>query len=272
MAQVQYTPFEAAKQKIAESAEKISKLFIWAIILGIITIILVIVAVVIAIVGTGASFEFDISNPYELISTMFGAIIGLAVVVLIAGIAFFIIMIMIYINYYQLGKGFDILGQADPMAFNAKNASYGFYAYIIGIIIGFFVPNVGGVVISLLGNIALGVGFYFAYQTFKQYQQEGRLQVTPSYHALVGVSLSIIGNIINFSRFGFGGILSLIGFIFFLIGLRNISREVVMIAPPSEQAAPVTPATPAEQTKFCSNCGAKNNINDKFCANCGGDL
>ncbi|MHA1302714.1 MAG: DUF7577 domain-containing protein [Candidatus Heimdallarchaeaceae archaeon] len=179
------------------------------------------------------------------------------------------------------------------MATDAKNVSSGVYGYLIGAVLGVVISGVTGTLISLLGNISLGVAFYFMYKTFTAYQSQGRFPKKPSIKLFIGVGICFLGNFIDFANNTtttfISSIITLVGFIMLLIGFKELRTDIQLVSPPGSPAQQSTLGAPTpgvepqviktvettthvEGTKFCANCGAKNATTYKFCANCGATL
>ena len=100
----------------------------------------------------------------------------------------------------------------------------------------------------------------------------------------IGVTINFITSIVAFFTF-YSTVGTIVGFIFLLIGFRDLSRDVTLILPPGAAPTPSPVAVPVKQEQypiqpaevepsvpgkaFCSSCGAKISHEDKFCPNCG---
>lgn len=285
------SPFESAKRKISESSNKLYKYTIASVIIA---MILVVILIVTLIVVLGSSIEsFDIDNLYQfgedLISAgLFTSGLIAAIFLIIAVIALLVILIMSYVQYYKLGSAFSNLHQADSALETSKYISYGFYGYIIAIIVGMFVPGIGGTVVSIIGNISLAGAAYLIYQLFNEYKNLGRFKGKSTMYLFLGLAINAVAAIVSlFSYYGSTG--TLIGFILMLMGFRDLSRDIKLVAAPGGQVAPTgepaavaySPAQPTTEpiqqtqpkaTRFCSNCGAKITTDVKFCQNCGSSV
>ena len=285
----QMHPFDYAKHKIADSSNKLYKYLLWAVFLAITLVIILIIALIV-IIGTSIA-SIDPNNIYEIIGTLFtGGAVAITLLV-IAGIGLIILMIMIYVQYYKLGSGFGLLHRSDPINENAKYASYGIQGYIVAIILGLFIPGYAGSVISLLGNASLAIGFYFVYKLFVDYKGLGRFNQKPTIMLFIAVAINLITSIVSFFSL-YGGIGSIIGFILLVYGFRDLSKDIMVVLPPTagpdvaqqvvsktpqevsvaKTTAVVTETPPTSDAKFCSNCGAKAQPGSKFCENCGSNL
>jgi len=289
----QMHPFDYAKRKISESAQRLSQLLIWGVVLG---IAIVIITVVYLVVVLGFSLSvFDLNDLYALGTAIYAAG-GVAIALLaITGIALLVIVIIVYVQYYHLGSGFNVLSTADKTVINSKNASYGIYGYLIATIVGIFAPGWAGLVFSILANVSLAFGFYFVYQTFLELRRQNRFNKEPTKLLLIAVIINIISSIVGIFT-GFGSLGTIIGFILLLIGLKDLSREITQIRPPGPAPVPssvtieapkVQPPTaprkdeevsfipksdkPIEE-RFCPNCGAKVGEKARFCTNCGANI
>ncbi|MCG3227677.1 MAG: hypothetical protein H7645_12225 [Candidatus Heimdallarchaeota archaeon] len=286
-------PFENAKNKISISSKKLYQYLIWATILGLILAVILLITFFVFLVNLGFALEdFDLDNIYEsgeilftseLISTGLVALILLG----IAFVALFVIMIIIYVQYYRLGTGFKKLHESEPEEETTKYISYGFYGFVIAEIAGIFIPGTFGNVVTILGNMSLAVGVYLIYQLFKEYNVQGRFKGKPSMLLFIGIALNVIAQLTSiFNDYGSFG--SLIGFVVMLFGFRNLSRDIMIVEPPTGRKTPaesVQDSTQAEMTqtpsvptvdstneRFCSHCGAKITIEGKFCQSCGKSL
>jgi len=286
-------PFEDAKYRISVSSKKLYQYLIWATVLGLILFVGLIVTLLVILIPLGFSFEdFDLNDPYTsgqalLDSDFFSVAIAAAILLIIALVALLIIMIMSYVQYYRLGSGFNKLHLSDPRKETTRYISYGIYGYVIAIIAGIFIPDIGGVIVSILGNVSLAIGVFLIYQLFVDYKNEGRFTGKPSILLFIGIAMNVVSSISSlFSTYGTA--VNLIGFILMLIGFNQLSKDILLVAPPGAQTAPapttqpdqpvqaVPPATetqpePANE-RFCSKCGAKTTTDVKFCQNCGAQL
>ncbi|MCG3222330.1 MAG: zinc ribbon domain-containing protein [Candidatus Heimdallarchaeota archaeon] len=282
--QSQMHPFDYAKHKIADSSNKLYKYLLWTVFIAIAMFIVIIISIVV-ILGSSLA-DLDPNDLYGMIEALFtGGAVVIALVV-IAGLALIIILIMTYIQYYKLGSGFSFLHKADPINDYGKNASYGIQGYIVAIILGIFVPGIGGTVISLIGNASLALGFYFVYRLFVDYQNKGRFNKKPPLILFIAVCINLITSIVSFFTL-FGPIGNIIGFIMLVYGFRDLSKDITFVQPPtggpardqpvqsqtpSVSVAAQTETSPSTGAQFCSSCGAKVQSGVKFCENCGANI
>ena len=281
----QVHPFDLAKQRISDSASKLYSYLLTTVIVSVIMVIVAVILFLVVLVPLEYTLDdFDPNNIYESIESIVSASLLVIGVLAIGMIILLILFIMIYVQYYKLGSGFSHLQKADPMSMSPQNASYGIMGYVIAVIIGFFVPGYAGTAISLAGNLSLVVGFYFVYKTFTEYRQQGRINKPPTKMLIIAVTINIISSIVAIFTF-YTTIGTIVGFIFLLIGFRDLSRDVTFILPPGaaptsspvavpvkQEQFPIQPAAvkPSVSKKaFCSSCGAKISQEDKFCPNCG---
>ena len=284
--------FEYAKQKISLSANKLKNYIIIQVIFGIILIAIVVIAflVVLGLTATDLT-NINPNDLYQLVEDIvnngiFVTTAGIiaAVFLIIAGIALVIIGILTYVQYYRLGQGFDKLNQADPSVQISKSVSYGFYGYIIAVIVGIFLPGIAGTIVSLIGNLSLAIAAYFIYQLFSEYQKQGRFNRTPSYMLVLGLGAQLITQIVSLFSY-YGSFIGFVGFILMLIGFSHLSRDIKLVLPPGGTAsqaqkvqqdsyAQAQPTAPVKQagTTFCSHCGAKLTGDERFCVNCGAEV
>ncbi|NPD88322.1 MAG: zinc ribbon domain-containing protein [Asgard group archaeon] len=283
--QSQMHPFDIAKYKISDSSNKLYKYLLWTVVIAIIMVIVLVVSVV--ALASGFDFtDFDTNNLYSTIESLFAGGIVVIVLVSITGIALFIIMIMTYIQYYKLGSGFSLLQKSDSVSENAKNASFGIQGYLVAIIISIFVPDLAGAIISMVGNTALALGFYFVYRMFVDYQNQGRFNKKPTMILFIAATINLITAVASLFT-TFGSIGSIIGFIMLVYGFRDLSKDIMQVQPPLGGPAKVqhipsqtpsvsvttqTETPPPTGALFCSNCGAKFQSGAKFCENCGSNL
>ena len=289
-------PFDYAKRKISESSQKLSQLLIWGVVIG---IALIIIVAVVFIVVLGFNIDaIDVNDLYGLADAIFTAgAVGIALLA-ISGIALLIIVIMVYVQYYHLGSGFNILSEADKSVINSKNASYGIYGYLIATVVGIFAPGWAGIIFSILANVSLAIGFYFVYQTFLEFRKQNRFGKEPTKLLLAAVLVNIISAIVGIFT-GYGSFGTIIGFILLLLGLRDLSKEITQIHPPGPAPVPSSvtveapkaqpPRAPAKEAemgfipkaekiskpaeqRFCPNCGAKVGKEARFCTNCGANI
>ncbi|MCK4845926.1 MAG: zinc-ribbon domain-containing protein [Candidatus Heimdallarchaeota archaeon] len=281
----QVHPFDLAKRRISDSSSKLYSYLLTFVIISVIMVIVAVILFYVVLVPLGYTLnDFDPNDIYESIETIVVTSL-LAIGVLAIGIIILLILfIMIYVQYYKLGSGFSLLQKADPMSTSPQNASYGIMGYVIAVIIGFFVPGYAGTAISLAGNISLIVGFYFVYKTFTDYTQQGRFNQPPTKMLFIAVTINFISSIVAFFTM-FSSIGTIVGFIFLLIGFRDLSRDITLILPPGaaptsspaavpvkQEQYPIQPAAvePSVSKKaFCSSCGAKISQEESFCSNCG---
>lgn len=280
-------PFDYAKHKIADSSNKLYKYLLWTVFIAIAMIIVLIISIVVILIPLGFSIDdFDTNNLYNMAESLFAGGVVVIALVIIAGIALIIILIMTYIQYYKLGSGFSLLQKADPISESAKNASYGIQGYIIAIIIGIFVPGIGGTIIAILGNVALAIGFYFVYKMFGDYKTQGRFNLKPTIVLFIAVGINVITEIVTFFTL-FGPIGSIIGFILLVYGFKDLSKDIMQVQPPtggpvkeqpdpsqtpSVSATTQTVTSPPTSALFCSSCGSKVKSGTKFCENCGANI
>jgi hypothetical protein len=280
-------PFDYAKHKLLDSSKKLYQFQLWNVLFGILLAIIVIIAIVVFLIPVGFDVNnFDPTDIYGLRDTFLGIGIGLLVSGLIILIAFAITGIMIFIQYYRLGSGYSLLAKADPISDSAKNASYGFHGYIIATIIGIFVPGYGGLVVSILGTLALTLGFYFIYRSFVDYQNQRRFPKSPSFLLLIAGVLTLATDITSFFT-PYGSLISILIPILLIFGFRGLVRELTLIQPPTggsvkdqsvqsqtpiESVAAQTETSPPTEGQFCSSCGAKAQPGSKFCENCGANI
>ena len=283
--------FERTKHDISISANKLKNYIIFLVVAA---IILVIIVAVILFVVLGFSVEtlstLDPNNLYQfgqdiIDSGLFTLALIPAIFLIIVGIGVIIIAILQFVQYIKLGSGFSKLYDADRALETSKYISYGFYGYVIAVIVGFFVPGIGGTIVSIIGNLSLAVGAYFIYQLFREYRNLGRYNSKISSLLFIGLAAQVISQIISAFTY-YGGLLGLVGFILMLVGFRDLSRDIKLVAPPgmqviqpqassSVQYAPTQTTTPVKKTtgaQYCAHCGAKLTSNSKFCDNCGAEL
>ena len=295
MYQTQVNPFELSKRKISESSGKTAKLLLAVVV---ISFILLILAIIIWVIALGSEMTVDPNNPYSLVGVMFGPLIILGIFTLLLALAYIVVLIMLLVQYYRLGSGFSEFASLDQSLKNTKNVSFCIYGYIVCYVLSFS-PGTFGKILSLLSSFSLAAGFYFIYATFEDLRKQGRFAKPASKKLFIAVAFIIIANIMQFingiAMFGVSGFLSLVGFILLIIGLKDLERDILLVAPmgvvPSQpltetpgQAPSVPPSSaPSQhpeslttqdvtQAKFCPNCGAKNAIQDKFCISCGAKL
>ena len=294
----QMPPFDFAKYKISESASKLHKYTLWQVLSTFAIFVLFVIAIFVILIPMGFSIaDFDTNNLYELVESFFqgGAII--ITFLAIIGIILIIISIMVFFQYYALGRGFEALYKIDPVSVSSQYASYGIMGYIIATIIGLFVPNVAGSVISILGSVSLAIGFYFVYRTFIDYRAQGRFRGSPTIMLFIAVAINLVSTIVSmFTIFATLG--TIVGSILIIIGFRELAKDIMIIQPGATQPGPYDdsttvqpiathPAKPApvdpipkatdphrssDEVRFCSSCGAKVSNVDKFCPNCGGTI
>lgn len=289
--QTQIHPFDYAKSRLIRSSEKLYQYQLWSLLLGIALIILIIIAFFTVLVDLGFDLEtFDPTDIYELSDVFLGIGIGLLVFGIIFLIAFAIIGIMIFVQYYKLGTGYSLLAKADPSSISAKNASYGFHGYIIATIIGIFIPGYGGTAVTLVGTLALTLGFYFTYKTLVDYQKKGQFKKSPSLLLVVAGILSLASSIVSFFTM-FGTLAGLLVPILMVFGFRELTNDLTLIQAPGmsvsaktpyqehpKQPIPSSPVQTADESatvtgaQFCSSCGAKIQSGAKFCDNCGANI
>ena len=280
-------PFEYAKYRLTDSARKLYQYQLGILLAGIALIILVLIAFFVFLVPIGFSLEtFDPTDIYALGDVFLGIGTGLLAIGIIALIAFAILGIMVFIQYYKLGTGYSLLSRADTSSISARYASYGFHGYIIATIIGIFVPGYAGTAVNLIGTLALTAGFYYTYKTFVDYQKKGQFSKKPSILLVVAGVLSLASSVVSFfTMFGtLGGLLVPILMVF---GFKELSQDIPLIQAPGAGVAAKSPyqevpakevpsspvtATPSAGVQFCSHCGAKAQPGSKFCENCGSSL
>ncbi len=286
-------PFEYAKSKISESADKLYKYIILATIIGIALVVIIAITLFVVLIPLGFTIEdFNPNNIYATGEAIIASGIlssGIIAVVFlgIALVALLVILFMSYVQYYRLGTGFNKLYEAERTLETTKFISYGFYGYIIAIIAGMFIPGVTGNVISIAGNVSLAAAAFLIYQLFNEYKSKGRFRGKPSMYLFIGLAVNVVSSISSmFSTYGSIG--SLVGFILMLLGFRDLSRDIRMVESQSHQemtaqAAPVESYSESKPTvaqvepalnkaHFCSKCGAKITTDGEFCQNCGASL
>ncbi len=281
----QVHPFDLAKRRISDSSNKLYSYLLATVIISVILVIISVIMFFVVLLPLGFTIaDFDPNNIYSSLETIIDVSWIAIFIISTGGIILVILFIIIYVQYYKLGSGFRLLQKADPMFMSPQYASYGIIGYVIAIIIGFFVQGYAGTAISLAGNLSLVVGFYFIYKTFTDYRQQGRFSKPPTKMLFIAVTINFISSIVAFFTL-FSSIGTIVGFIFLLIGYRDLSRDIALILPPgatptsSQAAVPVkTEQYPIQQAAvepiisgkaFCSSCGAKIDHEDKFCPNCG---
>ncbi len=294
----QMPPFDFAKYKISESSRKLYKYTLWQVFITLAIFILLVIAIFVVLIPIGFSItDFDTNDLYSLGESLLegGAII--ITFLAIIGLILIIISIMVFFQYYALGRGFDALYKVDPISVSSQYASYGIMVYLVATIIGLFVPNIAGSVISILGNVSLAIGFYFVYKTFIDYRAKGRFRGSPTMMLFIAVAINLISTVVSiFTIFATLG--TIIGSILIIIGFRELARDIMVIQPGATQPGPYDdsttvqpiathPAKPApvdpipkatdphrssDEVRFCSSCGAKVSNVDKFCPNCGGTI
>ncbi len=286
--------FERSKHNISDSANKLKNYIIFQLVLGIILAIILGVTLFVALGFTTAELEnLNQNNMYQfgqdLINRgLFSTAVVAAVFLILVGVAFIIVSILLFVQYIRLGSSFNKLYESERMVGASKNISYGFYGYVVAVIIGFFAPGIGGSIVSIAGNTSLAIAAYFIYQLFIEYRDLGRFRGKPSNLLFIGLALQIISSIVSFFTL-YGGLVGLIGFIMMLMGFRDLSRDMKLVASPGRQvaqkqapqAAVYTPTQPAKapaqatadtKIKYCENCGAKLIANAKFCSSCGANV
>ncbi|MHA1217506.1 MAG: zinc ribbon domain-containing protein [Candidatus Heimdallarchaeaceae archaeon] len=284
-------PFEFAKNKISESANKLYKYLILMTVIGIFLAVIMIITFFVLLVPLGFTFEdFDPSNIYTTGEAIYNSGIlttGLIAVIFLGifGIALIVILIMSYIQYYKLGSAFSRLHVADPIITTTRYISYGFYGYIIALIASIFIPGIGSTVVSILGNVALAVAAYLIYKLFIEFKSLGRFKGKPSYYLFLGLAINVVTSIsAMYSTWGSFG--SFIGFILMLLGFRDLSRDIRTVTQPGGQAPqtraplqssevstiPISDTKVTEGVLFCIKCGTKIEPNMKFCSNCGSSI
>ena len=288
-------PFDYVKNKISESSYKLFKYIIWTTVIGLIVGIILVISFYILLVPLGFTLQdFDTNNFYTTGQTILDSGIflskgGIITVIFLslAVIALIVVLIMTYIQYYKLGSAFNRLYIADSSIETPRFISYGFYGYVIAIIIGIFVPGIAGSIVSILGNVSLAIAAYLIYRLFTEYRDERRFNAKPSILLFIGLAINIVTNISSmFSTWGSFG--TLIGFILMLLGFRDLSRDIKIVSftrgqqigsqykQQTQQIGPTKTAySPQDTSKkilFCPNCGAKLADNAKFCANCGSTI
>ncbi len=293
----QMPPFDVAKYKISDSSKKLYKYTIWMIFAVIALIVLAAIAIFVIIgISIDDLMAIDPDNIYEFADALLAGGAVAIVLILIGALAVVVIQIMIFVQYYKLGSGYSLLSKIDPSTVSLQYASYGIYGYIAAIIIGLFVPNTAGSIISILSYVSLAVGFFFIYRSFVDYRGVGRFNKKPTMLLFIGAAISAITQLTSmFTVFGSFG--SIIGFILLLLGFRELGSDIMIVQPPSGQAGPYAdapkveplethPAKPAPsdpipkapvphevaEARYCANCGAKQPVNVKFCQNCGESL
>ena len=283
-------PFENAKLRISKSSKKLYQYLIWATFLGLAFAAILLVTLLAFLASLGYTInDFDLDNIYTSGETLFESGLfstGLVIIIFlgIVLVALIVIMIMSYVQYYKLGTGFKKLHESEPGEETTQYISYGLYGYVIAVVAGIFIPGTFGNVVTILGNVSLAIGVYLIYQLFKEYSEQGRFKGKPSMLLFIGIAMNVIASITSIYN-DYGGFGSIIGFILMLFGFRNLSRDILTVAPPTggEMPAKTVPATsqpdvtptstvpPTDTTgeRFCSHCGAKITTDGKFCQNCG---
>ena len=293
-------PFDVSRYSIKESSSKLLQYYIWTAVIIAAIVITAVILMITIIIPLGITLaDFDPNNFYAIFETMLnaGAITALAIIA-IEAIILLIIQIMIYVQLYRLGKGFNLLYNSDPISASSNYASYGIYGYIIAIVIGIFFPGYAGTAISILGNISLTLGFYFIYQTFVDYNKQRRFNKKPTMLLFIGALIGLATSIASLFTL-YGGIGSIIGYILLVLGYRDLSKDINFINPPGPGPVPTSvtveaptaqppraPTKDAEMTivpkaekisktteqRFCPNCGAKVGKEARFCTNCGANI
>ena len=284
----QVHPFDLAKRKISDSSKKLYSYLLATVVISVILVIISVIMFYVVLIPLGFTIaDFDPNNIYTSLEKIIDVSWIAIFIISTGGIILVILFIVIYVQYYKLGSGFSLLQKADPMFISPQYASYGIMGYVIAVIIGIFVPGYAGTAISLAGNLSLVVGFYFVYKTFSDYNQQRRFNQPPTKMLFIGVTINFISSIMAFFSL-FSSIGTIVGFVFLLIGFRDLSRDVTLIllpgavgsTPTSSQAAvpvkqeqhPIQSAAvePSVSKKaFCSSCGVKISHEDKFCPSCG---
>ena len=294
----QMPPFDRVKFNISDSSKKLFNYTI-GMILAIIGLVILVAIAVFVIIGLSIDeiMNIDPDNIYEFADAFIAGGAVAIVLVLIGILAVVVLQVLIYVQYYRLGTGFNLIAKLDPSIVSSQYASYGIYGYIGGTILGIFVPNTAGSVISILAYSSLAVGLYFIYKTFVDLRGLGRFNKKPTMLLFIGAALQAGSQIAAIFTL-FGSIGSIIGFILLLQGFKELSRDIMIVQLPAgqpgpyadaPQVAPLEEAHPAKPApgepipkapephqvappKFCSNCGAKQPVNVKFCQNCGETL
>ncbi|MHA1552615.1 MAG: hypothetical protein ACTSQC_11800 [Candidatus Heimdallarchaeaceae archaeon] len=235
--------FEDAKNKISVSSRKIYRYLILTTIIGLILAVVLLVLVLVFLSSLGLTIaDIDLDNIYEtgalLISEEILATALAAVIILgISLLALVVISILTYVQYYRLGTGFSKLHSSDPRSETNRYISFGIYGYVIAVVAGIFIPGIFGTVVSLLANVSLAFGVFLIYQLFQGYTEQGRFKGKHSIILFIGIALNVVASITTLFN-DFGTIGSLVGFILMLIGFKNLSRDIMLVEPPTGEAIP----------------------------------
>jgi hypothetical protein len=292
-------PFDVSRYRIKESSNKLFQYYIWTAVIIAAIVITAAILLVTVIIPLGITLaDFDPNNFYSIFETMLNAgAIAALVIIAIEAIILLIIQIMIYVQLYRLGKAFNLLYNSDPISTSSNYASYGIYGYIITIVIGIFVPGYVGTAISIVGYVSLTVGFYFIYQTFIDYNKQGRFNKKPTMLLAIGAGIGLAVSIASIFTL-YGSIGSIIGYIFLVLGYRDLAKDIDFVGPPGPGPVPTSvtveaptvqpPRAPVKdseiafvpkaeisetpQSIFCSNCRAEVAEHTKFCTKCGAKI
>ncbi len=239
--------FEDAKNKISDTSRKLYLYLVWATISAIIFAVILLILILVFLSTLGISLaDIDLDNIYEtgaiLISDELLAVALVAVIFLgISLLAMIVFNILTYIQYYRLGTGFSRLHSSDPRAETNRYISFAIYGYVIAVVAGIFIPGTFGTVVTLLGNVSLAIGIFLIYQLFQGYAEQGRFKGKHSIILFIGIALNVVSSITTlFNDYGIAG--SLVGFILMLIGFRNLSRDILLVVPPSGVEIPAKTA------------------------------
>ncbi len=280
--------FERSKHNISESANKLKNYIIFEIVVGIILVTILGITLFVVLGFTIENIEnIDPNDIYQFVDDIMAAGLfttGLiaAIFIILVGIVLAVVGILLFIQYFKLGSGFSKLHEADRTLETSKYISYGFYGYVITIIAGIFIPRTGGIVVSIIGSISLAIAAYFIYQLFNEYRNLGRYRGTVSSLLVIGLAAQAVSSIITAFTL-YGGIVGLVGFFLMLIGFRDLSRDMKLVAPPGgqvvQQAVQQEGPTKVEyipqepsKNENCPNCGDKLSANAKFCSSCGASI
>ena len=161
----------------------------------------------------------------------------LTIFITVFSLSYFVLQVLVVYKFYEINRNFLSLSRVDVALKIAKNTHLYLNLYILFQAIAFVIPSFGWIISSVLANVFLALAFLSFHAILKKYGL--RLQITKDTSFFI--SLSALFNIIAFG-FVFIDIsfllVSLIGYVFLFLGVRQFGKQVQYIAPIVREAPP----------------------------------
>jgi hypothetical protein len=246
------TALNVVKNRINNTAEKISLLILIQLIVGLILIILLGLIYYLYFSGDISALvsNFIVIDIYSFIAGLgmifFTASIGFKVLVsctIIFSLIYFATIVAILLKISSLRKSFVLLRKEEQILTQATSIGRWFIVFLILSSISLFVPSIGWIILLIFANASLNVSFYNFHIILSRYGLKLPIHRNSAYLILAGSFVKIVFALLLFIDIAFlPGIV--IGSLFYYFAFISLKNHVKYVAPVLKDTPP-PPAIPA---------------------------